>query len=173
MGLARKRKGWKFQYPPPDFYHRVIFERSTRYVSARVEHCSGKTVLTASTQEFALAKGLYSLRDVAAAENVGHVLAQRCCESGITCMKILTPELGVTSDKFQSFISAMEEGGIQFEEPEEYLPPYEPGIDYDNEYEVEDLKRRQKLATCPLQLFTNYGKARRVHRGIRRGRNVI
>ena len=34
------------------------------------------------------------------------------------------------------FIKAFEESGIELDEPEEVLPHYEPGIDYDDEFEV-------------------------------------
>ena len=39
----------------------------------------------------------------------------------------------------------MEQGGVDLSEPEEVHPDYEPGIDYNNEYEMQDLERRQKL----------------------------
>lgn len=47
--------------------------------------------------------------------------------------------------QFQSFKQKMEEGGVSFEEPEEVLPPYVPGMDYDDLEAMEDVKRRQDL----------------------------
>ena len=107
MGLAKKRKGWKFQYPTREFYHRfvpeqlrfrvyfsscniniktcfmqrhctelhcvieldlehfiattfrLVFLRRNRDIEGYVEHSSGNTVVSASSNEVAIAKHLY------------------------------------------------------------------------------------------------------------------
>ena len=38
--------------------------------------------------------------------------------------------------QYEEFIKAMKEGGVELSEPEEVVPDYEPGIDYDNDFEV-------------------------------------
>jgi len=146
MGIAHRRKGWNFQYPTRYYYHRLMFSRQGKYIKGWVEHSSGKTVLSASAGEVAIAKHLYSTDDVSAAINVGRVLAQRCRESGITCMIPLAPEGNEQAPKYQAFLNAMTEGGVEMSEPEEVLPEYVPGIDYDDSMEYGDLKRRQQKA---------------------------
>jgi large subunit ribosomal protein L18 len=145
LGIAWRRLGWRFQYPPRDFYHRVVFERTNRHTTAYVEHCSGTRVVTASTKELAIARRLYSMTDLSAAQNIGRVLAQRCQESGITAMVLHTGENSEKSDKFQLFEKALVDGGVDLTEPEEVTPRYEPGIDYSNDEEMSDLLRRQNL----------------------------
>jgi large subunit ribosomal protein L18 len=145
LGIAWKRKGWKFQYPSKEFYHRLLFERSHRHTAAYVEHSSGKRVITASTKELAIMRHLYSATDVSAAENIGHILARRCLESGITSMILQEHDNSEKSEKFQAFRDAVVAGGVELSEPEEVQPEYEPGIDYDNAEVVDDLERRQWL----------------------------
>ena len=41
----------------------------------------------------------------------------------------------------------MEEGGIDLQEPDEVQPLYEPGINYDDPEELDDLQRRRDLVT--------------------------
>merc|ERR1712025_225596 len=86
MGLARKRRGWRFQYPTVNFYHRLKVDFHGKATTAQVEHSNGDIVLQASTREVCIARHLYSAVDVSAAANIGHVLAQRCREAGITAM---------------------------------------------------------------------------------------
>lgn len=145
MGIAWKRVGWKFQYPPRDFYHRVIFERTNRHTAAYVEHCSGKRVISASTRELAIARHLYSNIDLCAAVNIGRVLAQRCQESGITEITLQPSANSDRSEKFELFQRALVEGGVELQEPPEVAPDYDPGINYSDEKEVADLHRRQML----------------------------
>lgn len=145
MGIARKRKGWRLQYPTREFYHRLIFEISRRQTLAYVEHSSGKRVVTASTREFAIMRHLHSATDVAAAENIGRVLAQRCLQCGITCMLLEPLNNSDKSEKFRVFCDAMTTAGIEMKEPEEFQQKYDPGIDYSNAEAIEDLERRQFL----------------------------
>lgn len=145
MGIARKRKGWNLQSPSKEYYHRLIFEISRRQTSAYVEHSSGKKVVMASTREFAIMRLLHSATDVAAAENIGRVLAQRCLQCGITCMLLEPLNNSDKSEKFRVFCNAMTSVGIEMTEPEEFEQTYEPGIDYSDAEAIEDLERRQFL----------------------------
>ena len=43
----------------------------------------------------------------------------------------------------QVFRKAVIDGGIQLKEPDEIVPPYEPGINYDDPEEVKNLWKRQ------------------------------
>ena len=47
--------------------------------------------------------------------------------------------------QYAAFRQAVEEGGIDLEEPEEVQPAYEPGINYDDQEEMDDLQRRRDL----------------------------
>jgi len=144
MGLGRKRKGWQFQYPPVMFYHRVKVNFSNN-TSAYVEHCDGDTVVTASTKETCIARHLYSTADVAAAENIGRVLAGRCREAGVTSMRVVPPEYADRSDKWTRFLAAFQEGGIELNEALEIHPEYSPGIDYENHEDYQDLMKRRDM----------------------------
>lgn len=145
LGIEWKRKGWKFQYPSREYYHRLLFDRSQRQTAAYVEHSSGKRIVTASTREVAIMRHLYSNNDVSAAENIGRVIAQRCFECGITSMVLEPLNNTDKSEKFAAFCKAVKDGGIELSEIDEVVPPYEPGIDYDDPEAIADLQRRQRL----------------------------
>lgn len=67
--------------------HKILFraylEISNWHISAYVCHRDGYQVVSASTKEFPIARHLYKTCDVAAAENIGRVLGQRCHAAGI------------------------------------------------------------------------------------------
>lgn len=66
------------------FLHfRLNLELSSRHVSSYVHHRNGTKVVEASTKEFCIARHLYKTSDVAAAYNVGRVIAERCKETGL------------------------------------------------------------------------------------------
>ncbi|PVD31310.1 hypothetical protein C0Q70_06722 [Pomacea canaliculata] len=130
MGLARKRQGWVLQAPRKDFYHRVVFEQTNRHTIGRIEHFSGRTVISASTNEWAIRDGLYSCVDVSAAENVGRVLAQRSLESGITEVFYEELEEHKNSEKMQAFLGGLKELGLDLEEKEFLEVEFVPGIDF-------------------------------------------
>ncbi|XP_076473084.1 large ribosomal subunit protein uL18m-like [Babylonia areolata] len=140
MGLARKRQGWVFQSPRKDFFHRVVLDLSRRHTTAHIEHFSGKTVVSASTTEWAIKEGLYSLTDTSAAENVGRVLAQRCLESGITHVFYEEEEGHQTSEKMQAFLSGLRERGLGLEEPDIKDPEFVAGVDYSRPHRVGEKK---------------------------------
>ncbi|KAK7088142.1 large ribosomal subunit protein uL18m-like [Littorina saxatilis] len=140
MGLARKRQGWVFQSPRKDFYHRVTLERTNRHTTGRIEHFSGKTVVSVSTTEWAIRDGLYSLVDVSAAENIGRVLAQRCLECGITNVFFEEEEDQKTSEKMQAFLGGLQEVGLCLEEPAMTAPEFVPGIDHSRPNRVGEKK---------------------------------
>ena len=60
-----------------------MFEVSSRHALAYVDHSNGTKVVEASTREFCIARHLYKTSDVAAAYNVGRVIASRCKETGL------------------------------------------------------------------------------------------
>ena len=60
-----------------------MLDVSLRHVTAYVNHNSGLKVVQASTKEFCISKHLHKTSDMAAAFNVGRVIALRCKESGL------------------------------------------------------------------------------------------
>ena len=56
------------------------------------------------------------------------------------------------SVQLQQFVSAVQAGGVDLEEPDEVEVEYTPGIDYDDAAAVADLTRRQNMVDdlCPL-----------------------
>ena len=72
--------------------------------------------------------------------------------------------------QFQAFQKAMLDGGIELTEPTEVEADYEPGIAYDNQEEVDDLERRQRLVfkLGEKSTLTKKLKDIRRHRGRRR-----
>ena len=71
---------------PHECWHlsfRLMFEVSSRHARACVDHNNGAKVVEASTTEFCISRHLYKTSDVAAAYNVGRVIASRCKEAGL------------------------------------------------------------------------------------------
>jgi len=122
MSLARKPKGWPLDYPPREYWHKIFLDLSGRHTTARVEHFTGTTVVSASTQEWAIKKHLYSTRDISAAENVGRILAHRCLESGILNVHVHFSQEDQQSEKVKAFLSALESEGLSLEEPFRLYP---------------------------------------------------
>ncbi|XP_077434215.1 large ribosomal subunit protein uL18m isoform X2 [Vanacampus margaritifer] len=118
MALAVKDRGWKTTWPHCEFYHRLVFSRTQKYVTAQVFSCtSPDPVLSCSTEEWSLKKELPSTNCVAACQAVGEVLAYRCKQAGITRMVYCAIPWTYRSDAVQSFRTAMKDGGIILSEP--------------------------------------------------------
>ncbi|XP_032803375.1 large ribosomal subunit protein uL18m isoform X2 [Petromyzon marinus] len=117
MALALKDRGWDTVWPNRCYWHRLCLDRTQQHVSAWVEHCSRHVVVSASTHEWAIKRHLHSTSDVAAAENVGRVLAQRCLESGISYAVFRHIPWSYKSAAVQSFKKACKEGGLVLSEP--------------------------------------------------------
>ena len=60
-----------------------MLDISLRHVTAYVNHNSGIKVIEASTKEFRISRHLHKTSDVAAAFNIGRVIALRCRETGL------------------------------------------------------------------------------------------
>ncbi|XP_066467439.1 large ribosomal subunit protein uL18m [Tiliqua scincoides] len=117
LAVARKERGWKTTWPKRDSWLRLRLERTQRHVEAYVEHCSGHVVVSASTREWAIKKHLHNTAGVAACENVGRVLAQRCLEGGINFVDFRTViPWEKHCDSIQRFQNAMTEGGVELKE---------------------------------------------------------
>ncbi|XP_019613700.1 PREDICTED: 39S ribosomal protein L18, mitochondrial-like [Branchiostoma belcheri] len=117
MGLGRKERGWKTTWPKKECWHRCHFVKSKRYMTGYVQHHNGHIVASASSFEWPIRKHLYSTSDVSAAENIGHVLAQRCLEAGIHFMEFDMVPHKLESETVQRFQQAMVDGGMMMSEP--------------------------------------------------------
>jgi large subunit ribosomal protein L18 len=64
---------------------RLCVYKSTRHIYAQlIDDTAGRTLAAASTREKALAEGLSSTKDTAAAAVVGKAVAQRALQAGLT-----------------------------------------------------------------------------------------
>lgn len=65
----------------------------------------------------------------------------------------------------KAFQDAIDAGGITLSEPEEYVPPYVPGIDYDDKEALAELESRQKRVLQYGRWTRMYKKLRAAQRG--------
>ncbi|KAF6031002.1 MRPL18 [Bugula neritina] len=129
LGIAHKRRGWKFQAPRKDFYHELTLYREGQHTVAKLIHSSGKCIVRASTKESAISQQLPSTTDVNACYNIGRVIAHRCHQVGIDSMMFVPDGSGEAVKRFEE---ALLSSGIQLEEiDEEPYRDYEIGTDYD------------------------------------------
>lgn len=138
LRLQKKPKGWHLDSPSYNFWYKLILESTSRHVSGQVVHYTGRTVVSASTKEWAIKRQLYSSNDVSAYENIGSILAHRCLQSGITEIHTDLSIVGEESEKISSFLKALESGGVKTEEPEviaeHFFYPWskiKPGLPWD------------------------------------------
>lgn len=138
LRIQKKPKGWHLDSPSNNFWYKLILESSSRHVSGQVVHYTGRTVVSASTKEWAIKRHLYSCNDVSAYENIGRILAHRCLQSGIIEIHTDLSVEGESSEKVASFIKALESGGVKTEEPkvmsEHFFYPWskiKPGIPWE------------------------------------------
>ncbi|KAM6462825.1 large ribosomal subunit protein uL18m [Liasis olivaceus] len=125
LAIARKDFGWRTSWPKRDYWYRLRFEKTQKHVEGYIEHCSGRIVVSASTQEWAIKKHLYKTTGVAACENVGRVLAQRCLEAGINFVDDrATIPWEKHGEGLKRFKKAMTEGGIELQELERIYNKY-------------------------------------------------
>ncbi|XP_050700400.1 39S ribosomal protein L18, mitochondrial-like [Eriocheir sinensis] len=117
LRLARKPEGWDLEASSPLYWYKLMLEQSNRHSTGWVEHHTGTTVVSASTREWAIKQQLYSTTDTSAIRNIGHVLARRCLESGITEVYTELDQYAESSAKVKLFLSALREGGMELKEP--------------------------------------------------------
>nr|KAF6363273.1 mitochondrial ribosomal protein L18 [Pipistrellus kuhlii] len=101
----------------PEFTNRLRVIRTQHHTEALVEHRNGQVVVSASTREWAIKKHLYSTTNVAACENIGRVLAERCLEAGINFMVYQPTPWEAASESMRRLQEAVTEGGVVLQEP--------------------------------------------------------
>ncbi|XP_072033040.1 large ribosomal subunit protein uL18m-like [Amphiura filiformis] len=120
MGIAIKDRGWGLSNFHKQYWHKLHFEVKNRETQCHLEHRNGFQVLGASTKEWSIRKFLYSSSDVAAAHNIGRIMAHRCLQSGINHVCWKTKEPMRDNETVDAFVKGITDGGIILEEPETY-----------------------------------------------------
>ena len=100
---------------------RVTFEKVGKHLEAKIIHHTGRTIVSASTNESAYRDQGLPIGDTEAAKNLGVILARRCLEAGILFARKEVPE-EQSSEKVRSFVTALKENGLILKEPEVILP---------------------------------------------------
>ncbi|KZS20947.1 39S ribosomal protein L18, mitochondrial [Daphnia magna] len=121
LRIAPKPMGYALDDKPMNYWHRLVVVQSNQHVGAYIEHFSGKTVISASTNEWAIKQFLRSTSDVQAAATIGRVLAQRCLECGLLEVHS-NYDMDLVSPKVSFLLKNIEKGGISLSEPEQFLP---------------------------------------------------
>ncbi|GIY16079.1 39S ribosomal protein L18, mitochondrial [Caerostris darwini] len=116
MLLEVKPNGYPLDAPDRVFWNKLIFERSTKHIGAKVVHHTGCTVVSASTKEWAIRKHLTSNIDKTAVFNIARILAQRCLESGIYFVSKEFTDNELKTNKVQLLLKTLEENGLRTEE---------------------------------------------------------
>ncbi|KAG8185226.1 hypothetical protein JTE90_002755 [Oedothorax gibbosus] len=111
-----KPNGYPIDSPNVVFWNKLHFEKSLKHTSASVKHNSGKTIISASTKEWAIKRHLKSTIDRNALVNVARILAQRCLQSGIYFVSKEFSERELATEKIQIFLKTLEEEGLKTEE---------------------------------------------------------
>lgn len=123
LRLQPKQMGWTLEPDRRIFWYRLVFSGSSNKMLAYIEHYTGERVIMASTREVALGRFLRSFNDVAAAYNLGRVLAHRALKAGLREMdKKFTDDDVKNSKKLQEFVRGVKELGLELEEPP-YIAP--------------------------------------------------
>ena len=132
-GYQFKRFGWNLQYPPKDFYNRLVFKKHSGFMEAYVEHANGDILLKMSTKDLALRRSLFSSGDKCAAKNLAIFMASECIRAGFTHLDYYETETLDKSIKERTFYETVTENGVvlseaQFVDLEEREVP---GLDKD------------------------------------------
>ncbi|KFM78540.1 39S ribosomal protein L18, mitochondrial, partial [Stegodyphus mimosarum] len=116
MLLEIKPNGYVIDAPDVVYWNKLFFKKTANHTSAKVVHHSGRTIVSASTQEWSLRKYLKSAIDSNAVINVARVLAQRCLQSGILSVHQAFSSKELKTPKIQLFLKTLEEEGLQTKE---------------------------------------------------------
>lgn len=131
VGLAYKPLGWPLQYPSRDFYNRIVFRTSGRFLYADLLHHTGKVVMSASTKEHCIRRHLASASNRFASQMLGRVIADRVVRCGIERCSFALND--APSDREKSFYEGLkQEPRLSLQEPDFiYAPYFNHGVDYD------------------------------------------
>jgi len=120
LRIARKPGGYaldKDRGESKRYYYRLEFKRTQKHSHAYLIHQTEGSVISASTNEWPIARRLYSNTDVSAAENLGMILGRRCLQAGIFFAHKGAQDIE-NSEKVHAFYKAVEDSGLTLKEPE-------------------------------------------------------
>jgi large subunit ribosomal protein L18 len=113
-------------------YKRIFVDMSGKKIVARVEHFTGKTIVSVSSDTPEIKQYLFSTQDSSAVINVARVLADRCLQFGINQIHFLKDIEFEKSKKMQLFYKTLIDNGLQLEEPEFIDKTSQiPGLNYE------------------------------------------
>ena len=101
---------------------RVEFHRVGQFVEGRIVHHTGRTLVSASSEEEALIKYGIGKSDSETARILGFILARRSLEAGILFVNVPKNLRETKSERDRAFIIAFKEHGVRLEEPEFIFP---------------------------------------------------
>ncbi|XP_046910043.2 uncharacterized protein LOC124491449 [Dermatophagoides farinae] len=119
MLMEPKPMGYEMDEQNCHYWNKVVLVKRSKYLIAKIIHHSGRTTISAATNEPSLAiflgsKSTYT--DVKAAKILGQVLAMRALESGIHSIFYDHREYGKSGEKLSSFIDALKQNGLNLDE---------------------------------------------------------
>ncbi|KAL0268149.1 UNVERIFIED_CONTAM: hypothetical protein PYX00_010203 [Menopon gallinae] len=115
LRLARKPKGYPFEKQLVEYWHRLSLTTTRAAVIAELIHNSGNVVIRVSTLDWSIRQFLYSCRDTQAYIILARVFAERCMESGFTCMA--SDVIYHEGTKVELFLKELLKEGISLREP--------------------------------------------------------
>jgi large subunit ribosomal protein L18 len=113
--IVRKRRGKKLRLHIRALgAHRLAVHRTAQHIYAQIlAPSAGETLVSASTAEKDVAKGLKSTSNIEAAKKIGATLAARAKEKGIT--KVAFDRSGFKyHGRVKALADAAREGGLEF-----------------------------------------------------------
>eukprot|EP00794_Sanderia_malayensis_P013913 gene13913-15362_t len=118
-----KPRGYGTLYRRRDFWNRLNLIITNSHTTAYIDHHTGEILASASTQEFGIARHLWSNTDVNALVNIGRVIAQRCKECGIDRV-FWHMKAEKKKEKVQAFVKALKDEGMKLHEPKRIVLPH-------------------------------------------------
>ncbi|CAF1190007.1 unnamed protein product [Didymodactylos carnosus] len=156
QNLQYRTTGWPLQYPPKDYIHKALLERTGRHLISRIEHTSGVTCLTVTTREYAIRKHLGTTQDRTSAYWLGVILGQRALECGIT--RIYFHHSGnrryEKSERLKKFYIGLCDSGIEFEDNKKQFQLTKDdidGVNYDEQFK--DVRYQPPQIQFPPDLY--------------------
>ncbi|XP_031625747.1 39S ribosomal protein L18, mitochondrial [Contarinia nasturtii] len=122
MKIAQRPDGYLLDMPGRCFWNKLVLEKTTKGLTASVQHYTGRTVLESSTEEWSLSKHLYRPYDMAAYVNFGRIFARRCLEAGI--IEVANYNEAPEGSKLGRFIKELENNGLKLSESPQYKKHY-------------------------------------------------
>lgn len=123
LSYEKKPTGFWLDKDSPNYYNKLVFHQSGRYLKASLQHWSGRTLIEASTKEPQLVKYFVNPTTIQAAGVIAQVIARRCLQSGFICANVQSTERdGSLSMKAKVFFDTVESSGLTLKESPEIEP---------------------------------------------------